>query len=141
MSRILAIDYGTKRVGIAVTDPLQIVANALVTVHAKDLLDFLADYFGREPVQTVVVGYPLQNDGTDSSNAQHVKGFLKHFRKRFPEMPVVLADERFTSKLAFQAMIDGGLGKMARRDKATVDRISATIILQSYMERRANGFA
>ncbi|WP_207434075.1 Holliday junction resolvase RuvX [Sabulibacter ruber] len=136
MGRILAIDYGVKRVGLAVTDPLQIIASGLDTVHAKDVLAFLAQYCQKEEVDEFVVGMPKHLDGNDTNNTQHVVGFVRKLRKQFPGKKVVTHDERFTSRMAFQTMIDAGIGKKARADKATVDKISATIILQSYLESR-----
>lgn len=136
MPRILAIDYGNKRVGLAVTDNLQLIATGLETVHASEVLAYLADYVNKEQVALFVVGMPkdLRNRPTDAT--QHVVGFVRKLQKAFPTIPVELADERFTSKLAFQAMIDGGLKKADRRDKGMVDKVSAVIILQSYLEGR-----
>ena len=139
MGRILAIDYGRKRVGIAVTDPLRIIANGLTTVHSKDIFTFLHDYFLKEKVDEIVVGYPVNLNNTPSQALEFVNPFIKKLVKEFPDTPVKLIDERFTSKMAFQTMIDGGLKKHARRDKAMVDKISATIILQSYMEQQDSG--
>jgi putative Holliday junction resolvase len=136
MSRILAIDYGKKRTGIAVTDVLQIVANGLTTVETPGLEAFLADYIGREPVERIVVGHPKQMDNTDSENMKRITPFVNRLRKLYPTIPVELVDERFTSVLAHQAMLDGGLRRKARQNKALVDEISATIILQSYLESR-----
>jgi putative Holliday junction resolvase len=136
MSRILAIDYGKKRTGIAVTDVLQIVANGLTTVETPGLEAFLADYIGREPVERIVVGHPKQMDNTDSENMRRITPFVNRLRKLYPAIPVELVDERFTSVLAHQAMLDGGLRRKARQNKALVDEISATIILQSYLESR-----
>jgi putative Holliday junction resolvase len=136
VSRILSIDYGRKRTGIAVTDPLKIIAGGLATVSTYRLLDFLGDYFQKEEVELVVVGEPKQTNGQPSENMARVNTFVRNFKKRFPDIPVTLYDERFTSTLAHRAMIDGGLRKKARQDKALVDEISATIILQSYMEAR-----
>jgi putative Holliday junction resolvase len=136
MGRIMAIDYGTKRTGLAVTDTLQIISSGLTTVHSKDLISFLKTYFSAEKVDCVVVGEPRQMDNTSSESARHVEVFLKHFRKIFPDMPVERMDERFTSKMAFQTMIDSGLKKKDRRNKELVDEISATLILQSYMEKK-----
>lgn len=140
MARILAIDYGRKRVGIAVTDPMQIIANGLDTVAAKDVLDYLEKYMNTEEVECFVVGYPKQMNNEDSESVKYLKPFLGKLKKKFPEIPVEMVDERFTSKIAFQTMIDGGLGKKARRDKALIDKVSATIILQSYMETKRNLF-
>ena len=138
MSRILSIDYGKKRTGIAVTDPAQIIANGLTTVSTSELMKFLTDYMKREPVERVVIGLPVQTNGAPSENQQRVRSFAGQFRKAFPDIPLEFHDERFTSVLAHQAMIDGGLRRMERRNKALVDEISATIILQSYMEWRRN---
>lgn len=134
--RILSIDYGKKRTGIAVTDPLQIVAGGLVTVATHTLFDFLKDYVSREQVERIVIGKPMQPNGQPSENFQRVELFVNRWRKAMPEIPIEYYDERFTSVLAHQAMIDGGLRKKARQDKALVDEISATIILQDYMRSR-----
>jgi len=136
MARLLALDYGTKRVGIAVTDELQIIASGLCTVRTHDCMEFLEDYFSKESVTAVVMGMPkdLKNQKTDST--PYVKGFAKQLRKKFPDMQIHLIDERFTSKMAFQTMIDSGLKKKARQDKALVDEVSATLILQSFMEQQ-----
>jgi putative Holliday junction resolvase len=134
MGRILAIDFGLKRTGIAVTDSLQIIANGLDTVPTHTLLDYLKSYFDREVVDKVVIGMPKNLDSSDTDSTHGVRVLIKHFRKKFPEMPIFEHDERFTSQLAMQAMIAGGMSKKDRRVKGTVDRVSATIILQSYME-------
>lgn len=136
MGRILAIDYGQKRVGLAVTDPLQLIANKLATVPAHEIWDFLKNYFQKEQVERVVVGYPLQMNNEPSTAVLYINPFLKRFRKLYPEMPVEQVDERFTSKIAFQTMIDAGLKKKARQNKETIDAVSATIILQSYMQQQ-----
>ena len=136
MSRILAIDYGKKRTGIAVTDILQIIANGLTTVPTTELTNFLMDYIGKEPVERIIVGYPKQMNNEDSENMKRITPFVNMLRKRLPHIPVELVDERFTSVMAHQAMIDGGLKKKARQNKALVDEISATIILQSYLESK-----
>ena len=136
MSRILAIDYGRKRTGIAVTDPMQIIANGLTTVPTHELMDFLLKYVAQEKVERIVVGHPKQMNNEDSENMKYIKPFVAQLKKKLPDMPVELVDERFTSGLAHQAMLDGGLKKKARQDKALVDEISATIILQSYLESR-----
>lgn len=133
MARILAIDYGKKRTGLAVTDPLQIIAGGLATVSTSELFDYLKKYIQSEPVERIVIGEPLQPNGEPSENLQRVKAFVNRWRKAVPEIPIEFYDERFTSVLAHQAMIDGGLKKKARADKALVDEISATIILQDYM--------
>ena len=136
MSRIIARDYGCKRTGIAVTDPAQIIANGLTTVATSELLPFLTDYLKREAVERIVVGLPVQTDGTASENQQRVRAFVRRFSQAHPDVPVDYCDERFTSVLAHRAMIDGGLRRSERQNKALVDEISATIILQSYMEAR-----
>ena len=137
MGRILAIDYGKKRTGLAVTDPARIIANGLTTVDTAKLWDYLADYVSREAVDRIVVGMPVQMNGQPSENQRNIIPFLNRWRKNYPAIPVVEYDERFTSVMAHRTMIDAGLGKMARRNKALVDEISATIILQSYMESEA----
>jgi putative Holliday junction resolvase len=134
MSRILAIDFGKKRTGIAVTDVLQICANGLTTVDTPQLEAFLADYIQREPVERIVVGHPRQMDYSESENMKRITPFVNRLRKLYPSIPVVMVDERFTSVLAHQAMREGGLHKKARQNKALVDEISACIILQSYLE-------
>lgn len=138
MGRILAIDYGRKRVGIAVTDPLQLIANGLETIPTHRLMDFLSGYFSKEQVDQVVVGYPLTLNNDPSEAVRYVNEFLKKFERKFPEKTYFLMDERFTSKMAHKAMIDGGLSKSQRQNKALVDKISATIILQSYMQMKDN---
>jgi putative holliday junction resolvase len=135
MGRIMAIDYGSKRVGIAVTDPLQIIANGLTTVHSKDVIQFLKDYMAKEKVDCIVVGEPRQMDNTRSDASRFIEPFVKHLSRTFPNVPIERMDERFTSKMAFQAMIDSGLRKKDRQDKELVDQVSATIILQSYLEK------
>ena len=134
MSRILAIDYGRKRVGIAVTDPLRIIANGLTTVHSKDIFTFLEDYLKKEKVEIIVVGYPvnLKNEGSES--LKYINPFIKKLIKSFPDIIVDTYDERFTSKMAQAAMIEGGMKKKDRQNKALTDKISATLILQSYLE-------
>lgn len=136
MARILAIDYGKKRTGLAVTDPLQIIANGLTTVETPRLEAFIMDYISRESVERIVVGKPTQTNGEDSENMRRIEPFVNHLRKVLPNIPVEYYDERFTSVLAHQAMLDGGLKKKDRQNKALVDEISACIILQSYMESR-----
>lgn len=133
MGRILAIDYGRKRTGIAVTDPLKIIANGLTTVRTCDLMDFIKDYLRREKVERIVVGLPRQMSGEYSENMRYIEPFVGKLRKE-TDIPVEMFDERFTSVLAHKAMLDGGLKKKDRQNKALVDEISATIILQSYME-------
>ena len=136
MGRILAIDYGRKRVGLAVTDPMQIIATKLTTVRSHDIFDFLKEYFQKEAVEKVIIGYPLQMNNEASEAVLYINPFLKRFQKLYPEMPIEQVDERFTSKMAFQTMIDAGLKKKDRQDKGTIDAVSATIILQSYMEQQ-----
>lgn len=136
MGRIVAFDYGTKRVGIAVTDPLQIIASGLTTIHPKDVVEFLKKYMQTEQVELFVVGEPIQMDGTASQSAPHVKGFITILRKAFPEIPVEKVDERFTSKMASSVIAQSGLRKNDRQNKALIDTVSATIILQSWMQRR-----
>lgn len=136
MSRVLAIDYGVRRTGIAVTDPLQLIANGLTTVDSRQLLDFLKDYVAREPVELFLVGKPMQTNGRESDNLANVRKFVEKLQQALPYIPVEWWDERYTSVLAHQTMLCGGLKKMARRNKALVDEISATIILQGWMERR-----
>lgn len=136
MGRILSIDYGKKRTGIAVTDPLKIIAGGVTTVATTDLIKFLTDYIARENVERVVIGEPKQNDGTPSENMSRITPFVNRWEKLFPNIPIELYDERFTSVLAHRAMIDGGLSKKARQNKALVDEISATIILESYLESK-----
>ncbi|MDX8340918.1 Holliday junction resolvase RuvX [Draconibacterium sp. IB214405] len=138
MARILAIDYGRKRTGLAVTDPGQIIANRLTTVPTHTIWDFLKDYFQKEEVETVVVGYPKQMNNEASESVRFINPFLKRFQKVYPTIKLEIYDERFTSKMAFQTMIDGGLKKQKRQDKALVDAISATIILQNYLEQKRN---
>ncbi|MDE5786928.1 MAG: Holliday junction resolvase RuvX [Bacteroidaceae bacterium] len=136
MSRVLAIDYGVRRTGIAVTDPLQLIANGLTTVETRQLLDFLKDYVAREPVELFLVGKPMQTNGRESENLANVRKFVEKLQQALPHIPVEWWDERYTSVLAHQTMLYGGVKKMARRNKALVDEISATIILQGWMERR-----
>lgn len=133
MGRIMAIDYGKKRTGLAVTDPERIIATGLTTVETPKLMQFMADYFAKETVDTIVVGEPKQMDNTPSESARYIEPFLGKLAKKFPDKEICRADERFTSKIAFQAMIDGGLKKKQRQNKALIDTISATLILQSYM--------
>lgn len=136
MGRILAIDYGKKRVGIAVTDPLQLIATGLCTVSASEVEKFLKEYLVKEQVERIVVGLPRQMDNTFSESMVYIKPFLARLAKLFPQIPVEAYDERFTSQLAQRAIIDGGVKKMDRRDKSLVDMVSATIILQSYMQSK-----
>ena len=134
MGRLLAIDYGARRTGLAVSDPIGIIASGLATVETSKLWDFLSDYVSRETVDKIIIGMPTQMSGQASDNVKNITPFVNRWRKNYPEIPIEGYDERFTSVLAHRTMIDGGLHKMARRNKALVDEISATIILQSYME-------
>lgn len=136
MARILAIDYGTKRTGLAVTDPEQIIAVELATVSTRELIVWLKTYLGREEVECIVVGEPKQMDNSPSQVAAQVQQFVNQLERTFPDVPVKRIDERLTSKMAFQSMIDSGVKKKDRRDKSRVDRISATLILQNYMANR-----
>ena len=136
MARILSIDYGKKRTGIAVTDPLQIIAGGLATVSTSELFDWLKAYLAKEQVERIVIGEPRQPNGQPSENLQRVQQFVNRWRKAMPDVPIEFYDERFTSVLAHQAMIDGGLKKKARQDKGLVDEISATIILEDYLRSR-----
>lgn len=136
MARVLAIDYGQKRVGVAVTDDLQIIASGLTTVHVKDIITFLEDYLTKYEVETIVVGLAMDLKNQPAQSARFIEPFVKHITKKFPQVKIERVDERFTSKMAFQTMIDGGLKKKARQNKALVDQISATIILQSYLEQK-----
>ena len=133
MPRILAIDYGQKRTGIAVTDEMQIIASGLITIPSATTIDFLKDYFTKEKVEKVLIGEPKQMNGEPSQSAEIIAAFVKKFSSFFPDMPVVRVDERFTSKMAFQTMIDSGLNKNQRKNKALLDEISATIMLQDYL--------
>ena len=134
MGRILSIDYGKKRTGLAVTDPLRIIASALTTVETKELEKYLADYFSKNEVDVIVLGKPSQMNGQPSETMRYIEPLAGRLRHAYPDKEVVLYDERFTSVMAHRTILDSGIGKMARRDKALVDRISATIILQSYMD-------
>ena len=136
MPRIVAIDYGAKRTGLAVTDPLQIIATALETVRTHDLLEYLKKYSQSEPVEAFVIGMPRRLDNSDSENAPRVQAFVKLLKKTFPDIPIHTHDERFTSSMALQSMIASGTKKSDRREKGNIDKISATIILQSFMESR-----
>lgn len=136
MARLLAIDYGTKRTGIAITDELQIIASGLTTVDTKQLLPFLKEYISKEKVELFIIGEPKQMNNEVSESEASILPFIEKLSKAIPEIPIVRVDERFTSKMAFQTMIDSGLKKNQRKNKALVDEISATIILQSYMSSK-----
>ncbi|MBO7763344.1 MAG: Holliday junction resolvase RuvX [Bacteroidales bacterium] len=136
MKRLVGIDYGKKRVGVAVSDPLMIFASPLETVPTANIINYLKTYTSKEEVEKFVVGYPVNMDNRPSEAAQYVDIFLKQLRKAFPQIPVELEDERFTSVLAFQSLIDSGVKKMDRRDKSALDKVSAALILQTYMDRK-----
>jgi len=135
LARILGLDYGTKRIGIAVTDKLQIIASGLTTVNTKNIFSFLTEYLKKEDVALFVVGEPKQMNNTESESEQFIKPFILKLSQTFPKIPIKRIDERFTSKIAFQSMIDSGLKKKYRRNKALIDEVSATIILQSYLQQ------
>lgn len=139
MARILALDYGTKRTGIAVTDPLQMIATSLTTVRSHLLFEFLDNYFKDEKVERIVLGKPTTMNNLPSENAKYVDIFEKQCKVKYPHIPITLIDERFTSKMAHQTLIDSGIKKIKRQNKEIIDTISATIILQSYMEQKNNG--
>ena len=134
MARLLAIDYGRKRTGIAVSDTLQIISNGLTTVPSHTIIAFLKDYIAKESVERIIIGMPRQMNYEESESMQYIKPFVKRLQKEIPDIPVEYFDERFTSRMALQSMIDGGVKKKKRQNKALVDEISATIILQGYME-------
>lgn len=136
MPRILSIDYGQKRTGIAVTDEMQIIASGLTTIPSATAIAFLKDYFSKENVEAVLIGEPKQMNGEPSESASIIKGFVTHFTNHFPSMKVIRVDERFTSKMAFKSMIDSGMSKKQRQNKALIDEISATIMLQDYLTRK-----
>jgi len=136
VGRILAIDFGKKRVGLAVTDPMQMIATRLTTVPTHEIWMFLKDYFAKEKVEKVIIGYPMQMNNQPSEAVLYINPFLRKFQKDYPDMPLEQVDERFTSKMAFQTMIDAGLKKKDRQNKETIDGVSATIILQSYLEQK-----
>ena len=138
MSRILAIDYGTKRIGLAVTDPMQIFASPLKTVSTKDFDSFITDYLKTEEVDDFVIGYPVQMNNQPSESVSYINPFIKKLKKRYPQKHIHLVDERFTSQMALKTMIDGGVKKKDRQDKSMVDKISASIILQSFLDKRSN---
>jgi putative Holliday junction resolvase len=140
MARIMAFDYGTKRIGIAVTDPMQMIATGLETVHPNMIMEYLKKYLQTEQVETFIVGEPKQMDNTPSQSAMHVRGFVNLLKRTFPEIPVEMLDERFTSKMASAAILAGGVKKAGRQNKALVDTVSAVILLQSWMEGRAFKF-
>lgn len=134
MARILAIDYGRKRTGLAVTDMLRITANPLLTIETKDLMNWLTTYFASENVDQVIIGHPTQMNGQESDSMRYIQPFIGNFKKQFPTIPITMYDERFTSVMAHQAMLAGGLKKKDRQNKALVDKIAACIILEGYLE-------
>ena len=134
MGRILAFDYGKKKTGIAVTDPLKIIANGLDTIPSAKIYEFLKDYLAREDVEAFVVGYATRDSGEDSESMKYIRPFVRSLKNKYPHIPVYMVDERYTSKMAFQTMIDAGLSKKKRRDKWLIDKICATIILQTFLE-------
>ncbi len=136
MGRIIGIDYGTKRIGLAVTDPLKIFASPLDTVSTAEFYSYIDNYLRTETIEAFVIGYPVQLNNTPSESVIYLDPFIKRLRQKFPGKDVHLVDERFTSKMAFQTMIDGGVGRNGRRDKSMVDKISASIILQSFLDRK-----
>jgi putative Holliday junction resolvase len=137
MGRILAIDYGKKRIGLAVTDPMQMIASPLTTVLVHEFEAFIQDYLKTQQVDIIVIGYPTDMNNLPSESVKYINPFIRRLKKLFPDKPVHLVDERFTSKMALRAMIDGGMKKKDRRDKAAVDKISAAIILQSFLSNRS----
>ncbi len=138
MGRIIGIDYGNKRIGLAVTDPLQIFASPLDTVSQQEFYNYIENYQKTEAIEAFVIGYPVQMNNEPSESVKHIDPFIKKLKRAFPGKQIHLIDERFTSRMAFQTMIDGGVSKNDRRDKSIVDRISAAIILQSFLDNRSN---
>jgi len=138
MGRIIGIDYGIKRIGLAVTDPMQIFASPLITVSPNEFDNFIEGYLKTEEVDAFVIGYPLQMNNQPSESVKYINPFIKKLKKTFPEKHIHLVDERFTSQMAFRIMIDGGVKKRDRQDKSMVDKISASIILQSFLDNRSN---
>lgn len=136
MGRIIGIDYGKKRIGLSVTDPLDIFASPLKTIATGDFENFINEYMKSEVIDAFVVGYPVQMNNKPSKSVKYIDPFIRKLKKRFPDKPVHLVDERFTSQMAFRTMIDGGVKKKGRRDKAMVDKISASIILQSFLDKK-----
>ena len=138
MGRILGIDYGSKRIGLAVTDPLQIFASPLITVNPAEFDNYIKDYLKTNEVDAFVIGYPVQMNNQPSASVVYINPFIKKLKRTYPEKHIYLADERFTSQMAFRTMIDGGVKKKDRKDKSMVDKISASIILQSFLDKRSN---
>lgn len=135
--RLMAFDYGTKRIGIAVSDSMQIIASPLATIHPEEIWKYLSEYLSKEEVETFVVGKPMQLDGSASESHQHVVGFSRKLKKTYPHIPIVEVDERFTSKIASQAISQSGMKKSKRQDKQLIDQVSAVLILQTYMESKS----
>jgi len=138
MGRIIGIDYGKKRIGLAVTDPLQIFASPLTTIAPAEFDSFMKEYLKKESVESFVIGYPRQMNNLPSESVKYIDPFIRKLKKSYPEIPVHCADERFTSRMAFRSMIEGGVKKEERKDKTMVDRISASLILQSFLDTRSN---
>ena len=138
MGRIIGIDYGLKRIGLAVTDPLQIFASPLITIGAAEFDNFIVDYLRTNEIDAFVIGYPVQMNNQPSESVVYINPFIKKLKKKYPEKHIYLADERFTSQMAFRTMIEGGVKKKNRQDKTMVDKISASIILQSFLDNKAN---
>jgi len=138
MGRIIGVDYGQKRIGLAVTDPLQIFASPLATVSPAEFEKFIEDYSGKNEIDGFVIGYPVQMNNKPSESVIYINPFIKKLKKKYPSIPILLADERFTSQMAMRTMIEGGVKKKDRQDKTMVDKISASIILQSYLDKRSN---
>jgi len=138
MGRIIGIDYGLKRIGLAVTDPLQIFASPLITVSPAEFDNFIVDYLIKNEIDAFVIGYPVQMNNQPSESVVYINPFIKKLKKKYPEKHIYLADERFTSQMAFRTMIEGGVKKKNRQDKSMVDKISASIILQSFLDNKTN---
>ena len=138
MGRILGVDYGVKRIGLAVTDPLKIFASPLITVNQEEFYNYINDYLKKNEVEAFVIGYPVQMNNKPSESVTYINPFIKRLKKTFPEIHIYLADERFTSQMAMKTMIDGGVKKKDRQDKSLVDKISASIILQSFLDKSSN---
>lgn len=140
MARLLALDYGTKRVGVAETDDLQIIASPLTTIHSSEILNFILNYKEKHDLEAVIIGEPKGLDSKDTHATKKVKEFVTHLKRKIPDLKIEMEDERFTSKMASQAMVMGGVKKNKRQEKGNLDKVSASIILQSFLDRRSNGF-
>lgn len=138
MDRLLGIDYGTKRIGLAVTDPLQMFASPLTTISTKDFYSYITEYLKKEKIEAFVIGYPVTMNNQPSESVIYINPFIKSLKKKYPETKIHLVDERFTSTMALRTMIDGGVKKMGRQDKSMIDKISASIILQSFLDKQSN---